>query len=370
MGFLLGLAVGLALFLILRFGFRSIYTVDQNERAVITSFGRAERIEGKTTLDDPISEHLGAEERERYKYPQLKVRGPGGPYFKMPWQQVHKVPISVQTISVAFDPTKHGGDWSRFSIGQLGSFGGLNLDDLRRQAQSFAGDLASRERGTESDEVLEAVTNDQLNIGITGQMRYKICERNLYAYLFGVKTPIAHVMGYFVSILRERIANFQDPQGHAAVKSGDGIVDAAEVLEGISINDLRKNLNDLNAQMDRECRTAAARYGIELDASLITSFDPPPDVDSALAAINTAHNEVSAEISSARALADQKIEQSKRAVEIETMRAQAEVQPFLHLARELSELKKGGAHLLEAFRRNVRLDLYEKATKIFLRATR
>ena len=56
--------------------------------------------------------------------------------------------------------------------------------------------------------MLEAVTKDQLNIGLTGQLRYTVSERNLYAYLFGVKNPIAHVMGYFVSILRDRIANF------------------------------------------------------------------------------------------------------------------------------------------------------------------
>ena len=59
--------------------------------------------------------------------------------------------------------------------------------------------------------MLEAVTKDQLNIGLTGQIRYRVCERNLYAYLFGVKRPIVHVMGYFVSILRERIANFEAP---------------------------------------------------------------------------------------------------------------------------------------------------------------
>jgi hypothetical protein len=66
---------------------------------------------------------------------------------------------------------------------------------------------------------------------------------------------------------------------------------------GVSINDLRKNLNDLNKQMDLECVSSAARYGIILDASLITGIDPPPDIESALAAINTAHNEVSSNIS-------------------------------------------------------------------------
>ena len=59
--------------------------------------------------------------------------------------------------------------------------------------------------------MLEAVTQDQLNIGVTGQIRFSVSESNLYAFLFGVKNPIAHVMGYFISILRERIANFKAP---------------------------------------------------------------------------------------------------------------------------------------------------------------
>ena len=68
---------------------------------------------------------------------------------------------------------------------------------------------------------------------------------------------------------------------------------APTLVSGISINDLRKNLRDLNEHMDQECRSSAARYGIVLDASLITGIDPPPEVESALAAINTAHNHVS-----------------------------------------------------------------------------
>ena len=68
-------------------------------------------------------------------------------------------------------------------------------------------------------------------------------------------------------------------------------------MTGISINDLRKNLRDLNEYMDHECRSAPARYGVILDASLITGIDPPPEVESALAAINTAHNQVSSDIS-------------------------------------------------------------------------
>ena len=91
-------------------------------------------------------------------------------------------------------------------------------------------------------------------------------------------------------------------------------------------------MRDLNEHMDHECRSSAARYGIVLDAALITGIDPPAEVESALAAINTAYNQVSSDISLAQAAADQKIVQSKRAVEIETLKAQAEVEPLNSLA--------------------------------------
>ena len=269
--------------------------MEQNQRAVITAFGKAQRLPGVTTLNSPIAEHLSADQRQRYNYPQLKVIGPGGPYFKWPWQKVHKVDVAIRTVSLAWDPE----------------------------------DLSANSQGT----VLDAVTKDQLNIGITGQIRYKVAEENLYAFLFGVRNPIAHVMGYFVAILRERIANFEASTLEIENPDGipDGVPDAMGKIEGVSINDLRKNLNDLNVQMDTECLSSAARYGIVLDASLIIGLDPPHDIESALAAINTAHNEVGADISIAQAMADQKIEQSKRAVEIETMRAEAEVQPLMRL---------------------------------------
>src|SRR5207302_3123162 len=118
--------------------------------------------------------------------------------------------------------------------------------------------------------------------------------------------------------------------------------------------------------MDKDCLSSAARYGIVLDASLITAIDPPPEVESALAAINTAHNSVAADISLAQASADQKIVQSKRAVEIETLNAQAEVEPLLQLSDQLGTLKKMGAGVLKAYLRNVRLALFQKAGQAML----
>src|SRR6266487_2163283 len=322
----LGVIIGLVAWFLVRYLVAGLYTVDQNERAVKTIFGRAERLP-KTTLEDPFSEYLRPEERARYNYPQMRVILPGGPYFKWPWERIYKASLATQTLNMAVDPE----------------------------------DPTANRGGT----LLEAVTKDQLNIGLSGQIRYRVCERNLYAYLFGVKRPIVHVMGYFVSILRERIANFEAPATGALTP--DTVALDSNIVIGVSINDLRKNLRDINELMDRECLSSEARYGITFDASLITGIDPPHEVESALAAINTAHNHVSSDISLAQASADQKIVQSRRAVEIETLKAQTEVEPLERLATQLAELKKiGGPEALKAYTRNVRLSLFEEAHQVFV----
>src|SRR6187402_145057 len=108
-----GLLLGLVAWFLVRDVIAGIYTVDQNERAVKTVFGRAQRVEGdRTTLDDPIAEHLRPDERERYNYPQVRVIPPGGPYFKMPWEQIYKISVATMTVNMATDledPTANEG---------------------------------------------------------------------------------------------------------------------------------------------------------------------------------------------------------------------------------------------------------------------
>lgn len=322
---LTGILIGFGAWFVVRCLLTGFFTVNQNERAVKTSFGRAQRLGTQTTRQSPISEALRPDEQERYCYPQVRVIGPGGPYFKFPWQKIHKVSVATETANMAFDPQSP--------------------------------------TANKNNTVLEAVTKDQLNTGLTGQIRFGASERNLYAYLFGVTNPMAHVMGYFVSVLRERIATFEAPRKESLPEA------TGAMAEGISINDLRKNLTDINEHMERECRSSEVRYGIVLDASLITGIDPPAEVESALAAINTAHNQVSSDISLARAAADQKIVQSRRAVEIETLKALAEVEPIQRLATELAQLKKQGGKVLAAYVRNVRLGLFSRARRVIREVT-
>ncbi|MBK5932234.1 SPFH domain-containing protein [Halochromatium salexigens] len=319
---LLAFLFGLFVYIAFKVFIRALYTVKPNERAVLTSFGRAVRLGDQWVTD----EHLNEDERARYHFPQLRVIGPGGPYFKWPWQAVHKVDIATQSIDLTWDPTKR-------------------------------------------QNTIEAVTKDNLTTGVDGQIRFRVAEGNLYAYCFGVDSPLEHVMGYFIAVLRERIANFVDPRGQSLVDTGDVAGEeasaAVELTEGVSINDLRKNLPLLNDYMETQCRSTGARYGIELDAALITQIDPPSEVDRALSAINSTRNQVAADISTARADAEQQITMSKRAVDIASNNAQAEVAPLRELATTLMGIKRtGGSAALRAYIRNMRIPLLKQAKRI------
>ena len=314
--------LGLLAYLIIRVIMRGFFTIDQNERAVKTVFGKAQRLGARTTAQDSISATLAEDEKLRYDFPLVEVIGPGL-HFKWPWERIHRVSIATVTVPMAYDPDSP--------------------------------------KANRNNNALEAVTRDQLNIHLMGQIRFRVCEQNLYAYIFGIKNPVAHVMGFFVSILREHIARFESKR--------EGDLDEGvnhQNSNAVSINDLRKNLREINDLMVKECETSSARYGVVLEASLITAMEPPTEVEAALAAINTAYNNVSSEISLAKAGADQTIVQSKRAVEIETLKAQAEIEPLNSVAEQLRLLKAGGADVLEAFVRNVRINTFRKANRIIL----
>ena len=320
MGFVVGAVLGIAVYAFFRTVLGGFYTVSPDQRAVVTSFGKAQRLAEKA--DSPP---LSSDERQRYEYPQVRVVGPGGPYFKMPWQQVHKVSVATQAVNLSWDPTK-------------------------------------------DQSTIEAVTKDNLTTGINGQLRYRISESNLYPYLFGVRSPLEHVMGYFISVLRERVANFVDPKGQGLLGDSEEeqkLESNVELSEGVSINDLRKNLPLLNRYMEEQCQSTSGRYGIELDAALITEIDPPPEVDRALSAINSTRNQVAADISTARADSEQQITMSARAVEIATNNAQAEVAPLRELATTLTKIKQeGGSSCLQAYLRNLKIPLYQKASRV------
>ena len=76
MDIVLGVLLGVGLWFFARYGIGGFYTIGPNERAVLCTFGRAQRIDDEaTTLSDPVAENLTDEERQRYAYPQVRVVG-------------------------------------------------------------------------------------------------------------------------------------------------------------------------------------------------------------------------------------------------------------------------------------------------------
>ena len=108
-----GVVAGLLGFLFCYCLLGGLYTINQNERAVVTNFGRAERIGDRTNLDLPIAECMRPEEKERYVYPQIRVIAPPGGALLFSAAQMHS---SV--------PNNSGR--TRFSI----DFRTVNVDDV------------------------------------------------------------------------------------------------------------------------------------------------------------------------------------------------------------------------------------------------
>ena len=78
MEILLGLVTGVLGFIVVYCSLGGLYTINQNERAVITNFGRADQSGRQTSLELPIAQRFRPEEKELYVYPQVRVIGPEG----------------------------------------------------------------------------------------------------------------------------------------------------------------------------------------------------------------------------------------------------------------------------------------------------
>ena len=330
MGSLLAFFFGLMLYVVFKVGVRGFFTVKPNERAVKTSFGRAKRLPGAPTSNTDLS----ADEQERYVYPQLEVIGPGGPYLKMPWEDVHKVSIATEAVDIVWDPTKKQG-------------------------------------------TIEAVTKDNLTTGVNGQLRYRVSENNLYPYLFGVVSPLEHVMGFFISVLRERIANFVDPKGASL------LADAAD-LEGARRAARQEFHRTVGGRLDQRSaqESAAAQrvHGAAVQADRralrhrARRRADHRDRSAAGGRPRAVGHQLHPQPGGGRHLhrprrSEQQITMSERAVEIAQNNAEAEVAPLRELARSCRSIKvEGGSAALKTYLRNMRVPLFERADRVVMEA--
>jgi hypothetical protein len=182
---LAGLMFGALGWFTLRYVIFGFFTVNQNERVVKTSFGKAQRLH-TTTLDNPMAEHLRPDERERYQYPQVRVIPPGGP---------------VLQVAVGEGAQGEG----RHRDGEPG----LRPGDPEREPRWR--DARGRHQGPAEHRPRRAAAVPRLGAAT--------CTPTCSA----VKNPLVHVLGYFISILRQRIASFEAPTPlPKALPPGDG----------------------------------------------------------------------------------------------------------------------------------------------------
>ena len=103
-----------------------------------------------------------------------------------------------------------------------------------------------------------------------------------------------------------------------------------------------------------------------LDASLITGIDPPGEVESALAAINTAYNQVSSDISLAQAGADQKTGAVQTRGGDRDAQGPGRGRAAQGPGRSVAGTQEERAGALPAYVRNVRLKLFSEARRAIL----
>ena len=294
-----------------------LYTVNQNERAVKTSFGRAERVGDATTLQDPIAASLSAEEKERYNYPQVRVIPPGGPYFKWPWERVYKVSVATQTMNMAMIPKIPSANY----------------------------------HGT----MLEAVTKDQLNTGLKGQIRWRV---------FGAKSLRLSLRRETSDHSRHGLLCFGAARTHRQFRSASPPPTAMTATmsppppsPAFRSTTCGKICATSTTTWTTNAPVPPARYGIVLRASLITGIDPPPDVESALAAINTAYNEVPPTSAWRRRRRTKKSCSPGAPWKSKRSRRRPRCSRSLPWPNSWVTLKKSGAGALDAYVRNVRLQV-------------
>lgn len=188
-----------------------------------------------------------------------------------------------------------------------------------------------------------AIAEDGTILRIGAKLRMQPAKETLYAYLFELKNPVAHIHEYFKCLLRNEIANFKD-----------------------SYSGIRKNRQLLNEQIDKLSKTHIGnRYGVKFNAVDIFDIVPPEELDRALNAVQNAQAEMDAQYSRALADRDQRLTAATQALEIASHRAQAtEIEITVH-GENLRKLKNNG--MLSQYLDRRKTDVYSGAKLSFIK---
>lgn len=193
-----------------------------------------------------------------------------------------------------------------------------------------------------------AMTSDGTILRIDSKIRFRPLEKHLYSYMFDLKNPMEHIKELFTCLIRNEIANFRNSKV-------DG--DCREFVG--SYAELRRDRNHFNFLLEDFCqKQIGSFYGVKFNAVDLIDILPPPELESALNAIQNAKTEAQTIYSRAEADSRQRIAAAEQGVEIAKIRAQAAAKEIQTIAGVLAQLLDQGSlnHYLQHRRTELMTD--------------
>lgn len=166
-------------------------------------------------------------------------------------------------------------------------------------------DLSGSDRGR------HAMATDGTVLRLDSKIRFYPLKNNYYSYLFEQKNPMEHIKELFTCLLRNEIANFSSDTPNEYDFIG-------------SYSEIRRDRSRLNKEMEDFCNTKIGMtYGVKFNGVDLIDILPPPELETALNAIQNAKTEAETMYAKAEADSRQKIASAQQGVEIAKIRAEA-----------------------------------------------
>ncbi|WP_176736978.1 SPFH domain-containing protein [Oligoflexus tunisiensis] len=223
---------------------------------------------------------------------QLRTLGPGL-HWKWPWQTVHKVSMMEQMI-----------------------------------------DLSGEQGGT------TAMASDGTMLRLDSKLRFTPQAAHLHHYLFSMERPVEHVKGLFTCLLRNEIANFDQPETKAPTDLKQ--LPYLPVRVG-SYAAIRRDRRLLNQHIQEFCRAQIGdRYGVRFDGVDLTDILPPDELAHSLNSVMNAQSEAQRLLAQTEAECEQRLLAARKGLAIARARARAVEDEIGTMGGLLVELQRNG----------------------------
>lgn len=178
---------------------------------------------------------------------------------------------------------------------------------------------------------LQAIASDGTTLRVDAKLRMSISRDSIFSYLFDLKQPAAHIKNLFTCLLRGEVANFKAKLNSAGQKISH---------DDISFVGLRQNRLEFNNCLQEVCVDRFNQcYGVTFRSADVTNIKPPPELDSALNAVQSAQAEAATLKLRTQSACEQKVVAASENVEIAREHATATETEIKTLGNILHDLK-------------------------------